>query len=188
LDKFLESNGVTIFMSIITIYALFADDIRQLIDDKSIDDGFYITTLIVLGFFFIELCLLSIAKPGYFCHFFFWLDFISTVSLIFDVGWISEAIFDTDSGAAGVAGASQLARAGRASRVGTRAGRIVRIIRLVRLIRIVKLYKAAQTTMEHKEDKKAFLIDPYDEVNGSSGRGSKGRSGVLQGGSQRQSV
>lgn len=43
-------------------------------------------------------------------NFFFWLDFISTVSLIFDIGWISDAIFGTGGGASGAAGAASLAR------------------------------------------------------------------------------
>mmetsp|Transcript_28098 Transcript_28098/g.24827 ORF Transcript_28098/g.24827 Transcript_28098/m.24827 type:complete len:179 (+) Transcript_28098:159-695(+) len=178
MDSIVEHWITVTIMSIMTVYALFGDDIRSLVPDKDSDVTFYIITTVALALFALELILSSLAKPGYFLNFFFWLDFISTVSLIFDIGWISEAIFGTGGGADSAAGAAQLARAGRASRVGTRAGRIVRIIRLVRLIRIVKLYKAAQTTMEHKEDKKAFLIDPYDEVNGSSGRGSKGRSGI----------
>jgi hypothetical protein len=76
--------------------------------------------------------------------FFFWLDILSTLSLIFDIGWISDGLFE-----AGDAGnASKIARAGRASRIGTRAGRIVRIVRLIRL---VKLYKHAQQAILEKE-------------------------------------
>ncbi len=76
--------------------------------------------------------------------FFFWLDILSTISLIFDIGWISDGLFE-----AGDAGnASQIARAGRASRIGTRAGRIVRIVRLIRL---VKLYKHAQQAILERE-------------------------------------
>ena len=76
--------------------------------------------------------------------FFFWLDILSTLSLIFDIGWISDGLFET--GDAG--NASKIARAGRASRIGTRAGRIVRIVRLIRL---VKLYKHAQQAILEKE-------------------------------------
>jgi hypothetical protein len=76
--------------------------------------------------------------------FFFWLDILSTISLIFDIGWISDGLFE-----AGDAGnASKIARAGRASRIGTRAGRIVRIVRLIRL---VKLYKHAQQAILERE-------------------------------------
>lgn len=58
-------------------------------------------TLICLCFFVIELLLASIVqvivqyrtKDGYFLGFFFWLDVLSTVSMLLDVGWISDAIF-----------------------------------------------------------------------------------------------
>jgi len=158
LEHFLENTYFVAFMTLITIYALFADDIRQLIPNKSVDDGFFTMASICLGFFTFEIILSCLAKPGYFLGFFFWLDIISTASLIFDIGWISNLIFGT-SGNAGAAGAAKLARAGRASRVGTRAGRIVRVVRLIRLIRIVKLYKAAQTTMAEKVDEDENFFD-----------------------------
>jgi len=147
IDEFLESTFVIVLMSIITIYALFADDIRQLITDFRVDDGFYIMTTVCLGLFTVEMILSSFAKPKYFLRFFFWLDLLSTLSLLLDIGWVSNAIFDTSAGTSGTASAAQLARAGRASRVGARAARIVRIVRLIRLVRIVKLYKAAQATL-----------------------------------------
>jgi hypothetical protein len=32
--------------------------------------------------------------------FFFWLDLISTASMVFDIGWISELLYGTKSGSA----------------------------------------------------------------------------------------
>jgi class 3 adenylate cyclase len=148
IDSMLESGVFIISMSIVTVYALFADDIRQLITDFRVDDGFYIMTSVCLGLFSLEIILSSFAKPKYFLRFFFWLDLLSTLSLLLDIGWVSNAIFDTGTGSSGTtATAAQLARAGRASRVGARAARIVKIVRLIRLVRIVKLYKAAQATL-----------------------------------------
>lgn len=43
----------------------------------------------------IELILASISKDDYFLSFYFWLDLISTVSLIFDIGWFWDAILGT---------------------------------------------------------------------------------------------
>lgn len=43
----------------------------------------------------IELILGSIAKEDYFLGFYFWLDLVSTVSLIFDIGWFWDAILGT---------------------------------------------------------------------------------------------
>ncbi|KRX00510.1 Adenylyl cyclase class-3/4/guanylyl cyclase [Pseudocohnilembus persalinus] len=88
-----------------------------------------------------------IAKPGYKFSFFFWLDIISTVSLILDIQVISNAIFYNSGNQA--VNTVNLARAGRASRIGTKAGRVVR---LVRLIRIVKLYKASTDIKTQKKN------------------------------------
>lgn len=118
----------------ITIYALFGDDIRVLSFNKNDDVYFDIITIVALLAFTAEISLSVLAKPGYKLSFFFWLDILSTLSLILDIQWISNAIFFNTSAAS----TANLARAGRASRVGTKAGRVVR---LVRLIRIVKLYK-----------------------------------------------
>lgn len=128
----------------ITIYALFADDFRQLVSDINGDNVFYILILICFGIFFIEIVVSSIALPDYFLGFYFWLDVISTLSLLLDVGWINEAIFETGSSTNAVLSGATIARAARTSKIGSRAARIVRIIRLIRLIRIVKLYKAKE--------------------------------------------
>ena len=124
-------------MTTITLYALFGDDIRVLATDKDGDVYFWILNCIAMGMFVLELLIASFVKKGYFWGFFFFLDVLSTLSLLLDIGWISEAMFGS-GGVSNAKSALALARAGRASRVGTRAGRIVRIVRLIRL---VKLYK-----------------------------------------------
>ena len=126
-------------MTAITIYALFGDDIRILIVGPNGDVYFYVLSLISLIAFTIEVTVSCVVKEGYNLGFFFWLDVISTASLIFDIGWFTEIMFST-GGSASAAGGASIARAARASRVGTKAGRIVRVVRLIRL---VKLYKQA---------------------------------------------
>jgi len=130
----LDSWGVSIFMTVITIYALFFDDIRVLFLPVSLDDFFFTITSICLTLFLIEIIFASIAKPGYFLSFFFWLDVISTVSLIFDIGWIMDLILN---------GTNEILSIAKTSRAG-RVTRVIRVIRLIRLIRIVKLYKQAK--------------------------------------------
>ena len=61
LNAILNNKLWTIFMTILTIYALFGDDIRLLACPKSLDEFFYIATSISLFFFFIELVLGSLA-------------------------------------------------------------------------------------------------------------------------------
>lgn len=87
-ERAMTSRFYTIFMSLMTLFALFGDDIHLVGVKKEYDPIFYIISTIVLGFFLIELMLQSLVKPGYFIGFYFWLDLISTFSLIFDIGWI----------------------------------------------------------------------------------------------------
>jgi hypothetical protein len=75
-------------MTIVTIYALFGDDVRMLVFAKSADDVFYGLSVAALFFFLLELVLSCYAKPDYFNSFYFWLDLVATVSLVPDIGWI----------------------------------------------------------------------------------------------------
>jgi len=75
-------------MTIITLYALFGDDVRVLVTDKKGDPNFWILNIIALWFFAFEIILNSLVKPNYFNGFFFWLDLVSTASLLLDIGWV----------------------------------------------------------------------------------------------------
>eukprot|EP00927_Polykrikos_kofoidii_P071073 TRINITY_DN67406_c0_g1_i1.p1 TRINITY_DN67406_c0_g1~~TRINITY_DN67406_c0_g1_i1.p1 ORF type:complete len:1008 (+),score=163.09 TRINITY_DN67406_c0_g1_i1:421-3024(+) len=110
--------------------------------------------------FSVEIYVCSWGKPGYFLGFFFFLDIVSTVTLVLDVSVVSEHFFgdaisnwssgDTtteDDGSS--SDSAEAARAARMSRAGTKAGRIVRLVRLVRLIRLVKLYKKSEPGLAH---------------------------------------
>ena len=72
-------------MTIVTIYALLGDDLRIICWDNTADPTFLGITVASMVFFTIEIVLASIGKPDYLNSFFFWLDFISTASLITDV-------------------------------------------------------------------------------------------------------
>jgi hypothetical protein len=135
-------------MTIVTIYALFGDDIRALCFAKSADTVFYGLTITAMSLFMIEIVIASISKEDYFLSFYFWLDLVATLSLIFDIGWFWDAILGTGGSAGNGAAATKAAKAGRGARVGTRASRIARIVRLIRLIRIVKLYKSANAALQ----------------------------------------
>lgn len=82
-------------MAIVTIYALFGDDVRIAFYSKTADDTFFTLTFISLILFSIEITLNSIATPDYFNSFYFWLDLVSTISLITDIGWIWDSIVGT---------------------------------------------------------------------------------------------
>ena len=80
-----ESNFVQVLMTLVTIYALLGDDLKLLTTTVKADDVFTALTSISLVLFLIELLLASIGKEGYFNSFFFWLDLVSTLSLVTDI-------------------------------------------------------------------------------------------------------
>lgn len=92
--KFIDHYITVVFMTIITIYALFFEDIRILSFGKEHDDIFYGITAFGIVVFLIEIILSSFAKPEYPFHFFFYLDIVSTLSMIPDCGWIWELIIE----------------------------------------------------------------------------------------------
>ena len=137
IERFLDHYAVISFMMMVTIYALFFDDIRILALPTSADFTCDIVTLICIVLYLIELVLGLIAIDGYFLSFFFWLDLLAALSMIPDVSFILAFFTGGSSGGGGGNTYQELAKTSRASKV----TRVIRIIRLIRLIRIVKIYK-----------------------------------------------
>jgi len=127
LFEVLNNGGLQLYLLIITFYALFADDFRIITSPKELDllyDGITIVTIVS---FFIEIMFSCFAKVGYIFSYYFWLDLISTLSLVLDIVLVKEFIIDIgQSGAIGF----------------TKLGKVIRLIRLFRLIRISKLFKS----------------------------------------------
>ena len=145
--------SVTTIMTIVTLFALFGDDIKLACFKKSADPVFDDIAFFCLVMFTAEITLNAISQEGYFNSFYFWLDVISTLSLITDISWMWEIIVgNQDYAASDAEQAGQLARAGRGARIGTRAGRITRVIRLVRLIRVGRLWRQANDIQNKKSD------------------------------------
>lgn len=153
-----------------TVFALWGEDIKMVAFSRSADETFDVLTMLAIAIFSFEIFVASIGKPDYFNSFFFYLDFIATVSLVIDLSFVAEKLFyqqnTDDDGGQATAETSNVARAGRASRAGTRAGRITRVIRVVRLIRIVKLYKQI---VEQKEKDKHHASSSFLQVTPGDG-------------------
>jgi hypothetical protein len=100
-------------MTSLTIYALFFDDIRMVLFSKGSDDIFYGISSMALFFFTLEIILTSYSKKDeYWLSFFFWLDVVSTLSIIPDIGWIMDSM----TGANDASDATSLAKTSRAGR------------------------------------------------------------------------
>ena len=147
--KFLDSTGLLIFMLIVTIYALFSDDIRVSSYSKDDDDVFFGLSCCAMIFFGLEMILCFIFKEDYRWSFYFWLDLIATLSIIPDIGWAWDSITG-DQGSNSSSNVNQIQSAGKSSRAGTRAARVIKIVRLVRLMRIAKIYKHAKNAASKK--------------------------------------
>ena len=118
----------------------------------SSDFTFSILNAVTMGIFFAEIGGLVWTKRDYFKSFYFYLDVISTLSMVFDIRWIAMHLNDTGD-------ASTAARTGRLSKA-SKGGRVVRIARLVRLVRIVKLFKIRKNVGGGRDEE-----DEEDEAN-----------------------
>ena len=88
----MEGKFVTIVMSLVTIFALIGDDIRVFGFDKKADNYFYGCLTISMVMFAVEIWLNTVVIDEFKYSFFFWLDFIATLSLIPDISWFSDFI------------------------------------------------------------------------------------------------
>ena len=161
--KFLDNNYVQIIMSALTLYILFADDIKNLTTSKSADAPFSSICIALMVLFVVELFLSSLAQEDYFLGFYFWLDLISLVSMLLDVHWFYDWLVSQISGSSGSVGKQArtigvIAKAGKSAKIAARAIRILRILRIIRLVRVSKLYKTQekmiQKDLESKEKEK----------------------------------
>ena len=84
--------ALTIF--ILTIFALFAEDFRIATSKKGADDAFTSIICIVFVVYTIEIILNTLSEDRYLFSFYFWLDIISTLSLMLDMRFIMDEIWN----------------------------------------------------------------------------------------------
>lgn len=92
-ERYLDNIYFNLFITLITIYALFASDIQAAAFQAKDDNVFDILSLSSMGIFLIEIILSFVIKSQYRFSFFFWLDLISTFSLLLDVTLVQDALF-----------------------------------------------------------------------------------------------
>jgi hypothetical protein len=85
----LESRIFQLLVNSFTIYALFGDDLRVIFVPKSGDVGFDVATIICIVLFTVEIIFSIFVRDRYFPHFFFLLDLISTLTLLFDLSMLN---------------------------------------------------------------------------------------------------
>jgi hypothetical protein len=92
--KVVDSNLFIGFMTLCTIFALFANDIQAALLPSSTDNIIDNTQATLLFIFTFEIFITAFAKKDYVNSFFFWLDIIATISLIQDADWMFNSIFN----------------------------------------------------------------------------------------------
>jgi hypothetical protein len=148
--KFMDSPPVQMFLGILLLLSLFLPDSWILGNANYDDDDILYTILtIILVIFSLETITLSIVQEDYFLSFFFWMDTIGTISLILDIGWISNS-FLPDNGARSK---GSLLRAARAAKLGARYGRLMRLLKLMRFYKFLPCF-------DSKEDEIAMEPEP----------------------------
>ena len=144
--NFLQSNAIQTIMMVFTFWALYVEDFKIAYAHPDLDETFGIIAFIVFLAFMAELFLSCYAVENYYLSFFFWLDLIAVVSLVFDIEFLMR-----DTGLSG--GGANEARAGRAARAGTKAGRIVRLVRLIRITAVLNLcFKKNEEEIQKEKD------------------------------------
>lgn len=125
-QKFMLGVPFTVFMLLLTLWALFGTDIQAMVAPKSADGTYEIVSILLFVIFMLELIVNSVTQEKYFGSFFFWLDLVAAVSMLLDVELVRDELFGDQEQDLTVA------RAGRAARAGTRAGRLLKMTRLLR--------------------------------------------------------
>lgn len=127
----MNSPPMQIFSALLLLLSLFMSDAFILGNaPDSMNNALWGTMSVILGIFLVEMTIMSFVEDGYFLSFFFWLDLIGTLSLILDIGWITDAFIP--SGAINAQGS--VLRAVRAARLAARYGRLMRLLKLLRLM------------------------------------------------------
>merc|ERR1719487_1731571 len=112
-------------MVIALLLALFLPD-SCVIAGVNTNLGVDLVLFIVMIFFMVEFFLLCSVDATYLLSFFFFMDIIGTVSMVFDISWMAgpDVTEPQIAGDGGNKNNLMLLRASRTARVGARAGRL----------------------------------------------------------------
>lgn len=138
--RILNTNKVLVANSIVVAIALFANDLKYILFDKSADKYFNVIFILILLNFLLELIINILAVAEYCFSFFFYLDLIALLSMLFEVDWILIATVN----ALTIFSNEDKDYKDYSLEKSSRSARIVitiSVLRIIRLIRSVKLYK-----------------------------------------------
>lgn len=144
IKKIVDSKIFNIIIFVISIYSLFADDLKLLFLPKGVDSGFSSISIVIIIIFVTEIIFTVIVDEQYICGLYFYIDVISTFSLILDIHWIYAKLNSQGSRA--------IMQVGKGGRLAARAIRLLRFIRTIRTF--TKAHKLA-TINKYKNESQA---------------------------------
>ena len=128
-------------MALVTIFALVGDTLRSWLTTKDSDPFFDAMLILSMFLFSLEILLNTIVMEDFKYSYFFWLDLIATMSLIFDISPFLDAIyvyiFHTTPSYEEVNAKPDKVISGSEMNL----EHLLKSLRLIRLIHIIKLYK-----------------------------------------------
>jgi len=132
-----------VFITCLTVVTLFLYDFKTIFLNKEQDYAVGIANLVFFTIFILEI-LMNATTEDYFCSFYFYLDLVSTFTLLLDVDFITDILFNQGGNNFQL---SALVAKSKASRAAARA---VRVVKIFRLARVAKLYKSTQRARQIK--------------------------------------
>ena len=140
--KVMDRGETQLFLGVLLLLSLFLNESWVLGNaDDSSDDALYGILTFIFVIFALETVVLSVVQPHYFLGFFFWMDLIGTLSIILDIGWISESFLKSGS-----SNQASILRATRAAKLGARYGRLMRILKLMKFMQYMPCFKRDDET------------------------------------------
>lgn len=154
-----DSRTLTLLTVLLTLYALFGNDVKMVTTDAHTDIIFDIITLFTIAVFTAELVMMSVAHPGYIGRTYFWVDLLCTLCLFADITWcvrVCARVLVCSCPAAAHGGGAALprlwtpvvaeygspgassAQITQTARASTRADRLASLIRSVQLLRLTR--------------------------------------------------
>eukprot|EP00931_Biecheleriopsis_adriatica_P057055 TRINITY_DN33835_c0_g1_i1.p1 TRINITY_DN33835_c0_g1~~TRINITY_DN33835_c0_g1_i1.p1 ORF type:complete len:1254 (-),score=233.37 TRINITY_DN33835_c0_g1_i1:36-3797(-) len=170
-----DSWRFNLLTTILTVYALIGDDFRLFATAKQTDVLFNALSLLSIAVFSGEIIVFSLGKADYFLGFFFCLDVVSTVTLLFDLTWVANEWYckTNDQQISWQISTGNLESTLR-QLADARASRTVRILRLVRLGKLYKIYRSILEYLDTMDNVQAspgsVLKELWDEYAGTPAR------------------
>ena len=122
---------------VLCILALYLNDLDYAVLPKAADTPVSAILLSIFILFCTEIIVQCIVKRNYFGSFFFWMDLIGSVSLMFDISFIVNSFWSSSQLITSNTASARVQQSASVIRL-TRFARILRVIRLVRIVRLFR--------------------------------------------------